>query len=246
MRIVLPPSETKTTGGRDESHLEWDQLALPELTSVRQAIAEDLVALAADAEATKKSLGLGAKGDEWVLANQELLNSPVMPAIHRYTGVLFDALDVEGLSPEASTGMTESLWLFSALFGPLRAVDPIPRYRLSFDSKLPGANIKSRWQPHAEQIWADDFTIDLRSEGYRALAPLPKGTGVFIRVVKDFDQAAAVGHANKGAKGRLVRDLVTSKATIGSADELIDWARSHGWRMADAPGAPGEVLLALS
>jgi cytoplasmic iron level regulating protein YaaA (DUF328/UPF0246 family) len=90
MRIVLPPSETKTTGGRDESHLEWDQLALPELTSVRQAIAEDLVALSLDPEPAKKALGLGVKGDDWVVANRELLMSPVMPAIHRYTGVLFD------------------------------------------------------------------------------------------------------------------------------------------------------------
>lgn len=245
MRIVLPPSETKTTGGREESHLEWDQLALPELTSVRQAIAEDLVALAADAEATKKSLGLGAKGDEWVLANQELLNSPVMPAIHRYTGVLFDALDVEGLSPEASTGVTESLWLFSALFGPLRAMDPIPRYRLSFDSTLPGKNLKSRWQPEAEAIWAGDFAIDLRSEGYRALAPLPEGTGVFIRVVKDLERGAAVGHANKASKGRLVRELLGSAADIDSADQLGDWGVDNGWHFAEVPGNPAERYLVL-
>lgn len=212
MRIVLPPSETKTSGGRDHSRLDWDQLVFPALTEIRREIASDLVALAADADATKKSLGLGAKGDEWVLANQELLNSPVIPAIHRYTGVLFDALDIAGLDAVASTRAGETLWVFSALFGPLRARDQIPRYRLSCDSRLPGATqksatlksatLKSRWQPHAEQIWEGDFSIDFRSEGYRALAPLPPGTGVFIRVVKDLEHGAAVGHANKATEAR--------------------------------------------
>ncbi|AVG24368.1 peroxide stress protein YaaA [Pontimonas salivibrio] len=245
MRIVLPPSETKTPGGLDSSHLEWEQLALPDLTSVRQAIAEDLVALSLDPDATKKALGLGAKGDEWIVANRELLSSPVMPAIHRYTGVLFDALDISGLDAAASAHAAESLWLFSALFGPLRAMNPIPRYRLSFDSKLPGESLKSRWQPHAEQIWADDFTIDLRSEGYRALAPLPEGTGVFIRVVKDLDRGAAVGHANKATKGKMVRDLLTSNAHIDSAGKLLDWGGAHGWHFAEVPDNAGELYLVV-
>jgi len=245
MRIVLPPSETKIPGGRDASHLEWDRLALTELTTVRQEIADDLVALSSDPEAAKKALGLGAKGDDWVLANRELLSSPVMPAIHRYTGVLFDALDIVGLDPAAISRAGESLWLFSALFGPLRAMDEIPRYRLSCDSKLPGANLKSRWQPHAEQIWADDFTIDLRSEGYRALAPLPEGTGVFIRVVKDLDRGAAVGHANKASKGTLVQDLLTTSAQIDSAGKLLDWGSAHGWHFAEVPDNPAQLYLVV-
>jgi hypothetical protein len=168
-----------------------------------------------------------------------------MPAIHRYTGVLFDALDISGLDAASSAHAAESLWLFSALFGPLRAMNPIPRYRLSFDSKLPGESLKSRWQPHAEQIWADDFTIDLRSEGYRALAPLPEGTGVFIRVVKDLDRGAAVGHANKATKGKMVRDLLTSNAHIDSAGKLLDWGGAHGWHFAEVPENAGELYLVV-
>ena len=246
MRIVLPPSETKTPGGNAGSSLRFDQLVLPELTPVREAIAADLVALAANPDATKKALGLGAKGDEWVEVNRQLLSSPVMPAITRYTGVLFDALDVDSLDDDSRYHADQAVWLFSSLFGPLRATDPIPRYRLSFDSKLPGLALRARWQPEAQTIWAGDFTIDLRSEGYRALAPLPAGTGVFIKVVKDFGQAVAVGHANKGTKGRLVRDLVTSKAILGSAGELLEWATGHGWRMSESPDSPDELLLAVS
>ena len=244
MRIVLPPSETKQPGGVEGSSLDWARVVLPELTAVRQAIAKDLVEVSSDEVSGLKALGLGAKGVEWLGANLELESSPVMPALARYTGVLFDALEYSSLDHSVRSRADAAVWLFSALFGPLRATDEIPRYRLSFDSKLPGESLKARWQPHADAIWSGEFTIDLRSEGYRALAPLPEGSGVYVKVVKDLSGAAAAGHANKGAKGRFVRDLVSSGADLSSAQELLAWAGGSGWKMA-ASEASGEVLLGV-
>jgi len=244
MRIVLPPSETKQPGGQADSHLEWSSLVLPELTATREQIASDLVALSTSPDAPK-ALGLGAKGAEWLEANRELLSSPVMPAIERYTGVVFDALGFETMNEGARQRVAECVWLFSALFGPILATDRIPRYRLSFDSKLPGETLKSRWGVHAEAIWAHDFTVDLRSEGYRALAPLPPGSGVFVRVVKDLSGGAAAGHANKATKGRFVRAIVDSGARFNSGDDVLAWADDHGFEMAPRTDAPGELLLAV-
>ncbi len=243
MRIVLPPSETKQLGGVDKTRA-WDSLVLPQLGEARRGIAGDLVALCADEEAASKALGLGAKGAEWIQANRELESAPVMPALTRYTGVLFDALDYQGLDQDVQTRADHTVWLFSALFGPLRATDLIPRYRLSFDSKLPGESLKSRWQGHAEEIWAGDFTVDLRSEGYRSLAPLPAGAGVYVRVVKDLAGGAAAGHANKATKGRLVRDLLTGDVQVSSRDELLDAVAGLGWSVAVVDGEEHEIALA--
>jgi Uncharacterized protein conserved in bacteria len=102
MRIVLPPSETKQLGGLDQT-LERDSLVLPHLGEARWGIAGDLVALCADEEAASKVLGLCAKGAEWIQANRELESAPVMPALTRYTGVLFDALDYQCLDQDAQT-----------------------------------------------------------------------------------------------------------------------------------------------
>lgn len=245
MRIVLPPSETKQPGGRDDSRLDWASLVLPELTSTREAIAADLIALSASPQASK-ALGLGSKGAEWLEANKELLSSPVMPAIERYTGVVFDALSYATLDDAGRVRAGEMLWLFSALFGPILATDLIPRYRLSFDSKLPGESLKARWGAHAKAIWAHDFTIDLRSEGYRALAPLTPGSGVFIRVVKDLSGGVAAGHANKTTKGLFVRSMIDSGARFNSGDDVLAWADDHGWLMAPRTDAPGELLLAVA
>ena len=244
MRIVLPPSETKQPGGA-EAVLDWSTLALPGLNATRQAIAADLEALCVDGEAAKKALGLGPKGDEWVLANRELRTSPVMPALERYSGVVFDALDVGSLPAASQDWADNTVWLFSALFGPVRAADLIPRYRLSWDSKLPGDSVKARWQPHADEIWSGDFTIDLRSEGYRALAPLPPGTGVYVRVVKDLGGGVAAGHANKATKGRLVRSLLEKTVSVSTRDELVAWCAESGWSAQSVESDEQEIALAV-
>ena len=244
MRIVLPPSETKRPGGHMNSRMDWAFLVLPELNPTREAIAKDLVALSSSPGA-EKALGLGKKGAEWLEANHALLTSPVMPAIERYTGVVFDALGYDSMNEGARQRVWECVWLFSALFGPILATDLIPRYRLSFDSRLPGESLKSRWGVHAEAMWAHDFTLDLRSEGYRALAPLTPGSGVFVRVVKDLSGGAAAGHANKATKGRLVRAIVDSGARFNSGDDVLAWADDHGFDMAPRTDAPGELLLAV-
>ncbi len=245
MRIVLPPSETKRSGGSSELPLDWDALVLPELTKTRAGIARDLLALCRRPRHAAQILGLGPKNMDYLESNRALLDSATLPAIERYTGVVFDSLDYASLSDSSRAAAHQSLWIFSALFGPLRATDPIPRYRLSFDSRIPGESLKARWLPQADRMWADIFTVDLRSEGYRDLAPLPPGHGVFVRFVRDLAGQRAVGHANKATKGQLVRALLESPHTPGNVEELLEWATNRGWKMAVPQENRAEVFLAV-
>ena len=66
---------------------------------------------------------------------------------------------------------------------------------------------------------------------------------MFVKLVKSLDGGAAVGHANKGTKGRLVRELMESGAAIGSLEDFVDWASAAGYAAA-ADREPGVVLLA--
>jgi cytoplasmic iron level regulating protein YaaA (DUF328/UPF0246 family) len=202
---------------------------VPELTKTRAGIARDLLALCRRPQHAAQILGLGPKNMDYLESNRALLDSATLPAIERYTGVVFDALDYASLSDSSRAVAHQSLWIFSALFGPLRATDPIPRYRLSFDTRIPGESLKARWLPQADRMWADTFTIDLRSEGYRDLAPLPPGRGVFVRFVRDLAGQRAVGHANKATKGRLVRALILQGPELSDVSELCDWGHGNGW-----------------
>ena len=245
MRIVLPPSETKHPGG-EHPPLDLATLAHPELSPLRQELMTELAQLSADTPAAMKALKLGAKGEAFLAGNLTLTTQATTFALRRYTGVVYDALDYNSLSEADKKHAGEVVWVFSALFGPLRAHDLIPTYRLSADSKLPGAKLSARWAEHAESIWAGDFTLDLRSEAYRSLAPLTPGAGVFVRIVTEGATGrTAVGHANKATKGRLVRDLITSGASLHSLDDVVSWGSSAGYVIEPVADNASEVWLVV-
>ena len=206
----------------------------------------ELAELSANTPAAMKALKLGAKGEALLAGNLTLTTQPTMPAITRYTGVVYDALDYDTLSEQDTKRVGEVVWVFSALFGPLHAHDLIPTYRLSADSRLPGPKLSARWSEYAETIWPGDFTVDLRSEAYRALAPLTPGSGVFVRVVTDGATGrVAVGHANKATKGKLVRDVVTSGVTLGSVGDVVSWGKDAGYDFEAVPDNSDEVWLVV-
>jgi len=233
MLVLLPPSETKVSGGEPGTSLDLSQLSFAAQNPVRSALLQQVVKLSADETAALSALKLGPKGAPEVQRNQEVLRSPVMPALERYNGVLFDALGVHDLEREARAWVEDTVAVFSALFGLLRAFDPIPAYRLSFDSKLSGGPLAAQWAQVTTEVWEQvpDFVLDLRSEGYRKLAPVPPGQGVFVSLVKEgpVGSRKAVGHANKSAKGALVRSLAITGARCDSVEEVVSWGSTHGY-----------------
>ncbi len=119
MLIVLPPSETKSTGG-DHPPLNLAELSFPELNPIREDIAQDLVALTGPDALT--ALGISKKLAGEVELNNQLWEQPTAPAITRYTGVLYDALRPQDLTSQQSS----SIAIGSALFGVVGAHDMIP------------------------------------------------------------------------------------------------------------------------
>lgn len=247
MLVILPPSETKVAGGVEGSSLDIESLSFSVQNSLRSELVSELVALAGDESASLAALKLGPKGATEVQRNRELLRSPVIPALQRYTGVLYDALALESLDEGSRQRAHNSLSVFSALFGLVMANDLIPAYRLSSDSSLPGGKPTSRWPVLGDALWGSvsEFVIDLRSGGYRTLSPLPASLGVFVSLVQPGPQGAraAVGHHNKALKGALVRELMTSGAELRSVDELVEWGRAHGYAFDPGSYTGSEIQL---
>lgn len=249
MLVILPPSETKVSGGILGSSLTIDALSFPGQNGVRTALVSELVDLAEDDAASLTALKLGPKGLGDVARNRALRVSPLMPALSRYTGVLYDALDAGSWDSAVRERASGHIGVFSALFGLVRAGDLIPAYRLSWDSPLPGGRPLTRWAGCGDALWASvpGFVLDVRSGGYRALSPLPDGRGVFVSVVKpgEIGNRPAVGHHNKGVKGRVVRDLMLSGAVLSSVEDLVTWGSSHGYTFDPASHRAGEIDLVV-
>ena len=232
MLIVLPPSETKAPGGSGPA-LDLEGLSFPTLTPVRSALIDELSGLeVTDAMAV---LGISEKLRPEAEANRELRTSPTMPALHRYTGVLFDALSAPTL-PELAW---DRLAVGSALFGVVRAGDLIPRYRLSGGTKLDERTMRSRWgRLITDALAEEDFVVDLRSGAYQQLGRVPGA--VTVRVEKD---GKVVSHFNKHYKGELARVLASAPAAASSAADVVDIARAAGLDI--SPTSATELTLVV-
>lgn len=249
MLILLPPSETKRPGGSG-APLDTASLALPSLAAPRESVTAALVALSADGDAAARVLKLSERQRGEIDVNRALRDAPTMPAIDRYTGVLFDALDAASLGAPARRWLGAHVLVHSAPFGPVAALDGIPAYRLAAGTALPGL-------PPLRRVWADavtaaladlapSFVLDLRSEAYAALGPVPASvSSAYVRVVTEGADgvARALNHFNKHAKGELVRALASSRPRIGSLAGFTRWAESAGWTV--RPGARGELDLVV-
>lgn len=234
MLILLPPSETKRPGGTGS--LDLSALALPSLMPSRQKAVDALVELSSDSALAARVLGLGPRQLGEIEVNSALRTAPVMAAVDRYTGVLYDALAAGELGPAARRWLGSHVMIHSAPFGPVGALDPIPAYRLGATASMPALGpLRRHWAAAvtgAVEASGASFVLDLRSEAYVALGPLPPATpSVYLRVVTASDEGGSVralNHFNKHAKGELTRRLALDRPRIRTAAAFARWASAAG------------------
>ncbi len=248
MLVLLPPSETEHTGG-DGPPLVPGTLPFAELDPLRTELIGELVALAADVDASRAALGPSPRQDGEVARNAALWTSPTLPALHRYTGVLYDALDVASLRGASRARARARLAVGSALFGLLRAPDPVPAYRLSAGSALPGRpTLAARWRPLLDPVLATvaagETVVDLRSGPYAALGRAPGAVTVGVLAERPDGSRAVVTHLNKARKSRLVRALAATRVEPADAAAVAAVARRAGLRVERTGPAHLDVVAA--
>lgn len=196
--ILLAPSEDKATGGtlgrlRDSPAQRWvrERLMVLAQTGSPEALrkAFDVKDLALD---RARSEALALKGPV-----------PLLPALARYSGVAFQALDAGSLPAEAWT----RVFILSNLRGLVRGDEPVPPYKLKLGA-LPG--LKAHWRKALPQqletlpegpVWEllPGDVSDLLKDWSR-----PRHT------VEIFDaQGRAVSHFSKKYRGLVARWLLT-------------------------------------
>ena len=235
MLVLLPPSEGKAPGGRGAA-LDLAALSHPSLTAVRARLVQALQAAARD-HPERLQAALGCPAGE-VEKDATLTTSPTLPALRRYTGVVYEALSYDTLSPAGRRRANSSLRVASALFGLLSPTDRIPAYRLSGGTSLPSlGSLAAAWRPVLEPELAAAWrpvlepelaahrglVVDLRSGPYTALARVPDA--VQVRVLRETGgMRTVVSHDNKYTKGLLARALcetgarsVADVAEVGSS-----------------------------
>lgn len=219
MIVLLPPSEGKAAGGTG-SPLDAASLGFPGLAASRSRALAGLARLVESGADVSTPAKARAAAD-----NAAVTTSPTMPAIERYSGVLYDALDVATLASDARSWIDRHVVIQSALFGFVRASDLIPAYKVSEHTRLPGEPMRALWAESGSQLrdpGLGGFVLDLRSKAYAAMAPV--ASAVPVEVVSP--EGRALNHWNKAGKGALVRSLAESVADVSTKEALLEWAAS--------------------
>jgi cytoplasmic iron level regulating protein YaaA (DUF328/UPF0246 family) len=255
MLILLPPSEGKASPRRGKP-LDFAALDFPELTGARERVLDALIEVCrTQPDLAAKALGLGPTQAEHITANTLLRTTPAVRADRIYTGVLYDALGLTALEGAARTRATRWLAIMSSVFGVVRPNDPIPAYRLSGDTNLPGLPgsgiVSSYWREHLDEVLTpaagNGLVVDLRSGMYAGFWRPPTAIGrkvATLRVLHEVgNQRKVVSHFNKATKGRIVRDLLDDGSKPRTPAALAEHLTGLGWYVEPhEPKAGGQQL----
>ena len=232
--ILLPPSEGKAPGGDGPP---WSPGSMAIDLDARRARA--LVALAkamrGSEAARAKLLDVNGRGLQAATAvNRGARTSATRPAIERYSGVLYEALDHRSLTAAQRRRLDECVLIFSGLWGLVAPTDPIPDYKLKMGAALPGLGKLSLW-------WRDELSARLAAlaSGRRVWNLLPNEHAAAWRAPDDVAQwfvrflergpegtLTTVSHRNKGLKGSLVRFLLAHPSAEPA--DLREWSDQAG------------------
>ncbi len=177
MLILLPPSEGKTPAANGPS-INWESLSFPELNPHRAKVLEALGTVSAHEDALAL-LGVGASLRDDVERNTRLHAEPAAPAHQVYSGVLYDALGYNTMTPTQRRKANESILVVSALWGAIGFGDHVPAYRLSMGTALPDVGrLASYWKPQLNAALASraegELLVDCRSSTYAAAWAPPR------------------------------------------------------------------------
>jgi cytoplasmic iron level regulating protein YaaA (DUF328/UPF0246 family) len=222
MIFLLPPSETKEPGGKKMAKV----LSHKELDKTRKVLQQALLDICKTPSLAGKALKLGPKQSGEIQVNLDLANPKCLPALDRYTGTLYDALKAGGVTSAMRARASKTVFIQSSLFGLISAGNQIPNYRFSAGAKIPGLNLKKLWQEAHETVWpkhSKEIVIDMRSNSYAELAPVPEGLSCYTLDVVLEDKKGKrtrLNHFNKQAKGQFLRTALMISPAPRTVEDL--------------------------
>ncbi|RMH60416.1 MAG: YaaA family protein [Bacteroidetes bacterium] len=246
--ILLAPSEAKKPGGNPYAPDMFDYRTsntfnyFSELNPERRKLIDALQATIEQGEDLEALFGVtGAHLEEAIQANLDIYNAPLMSALDRYSpGVMYQAMDFQGLPTGAQRRLLENGIIFSGLFGLLRPDDLIPNYRLKMDATLPGIGKVSRYwrpviSPLLNQKLAGRFVWNLlpgvHDDAWEDEHTYERMVRVKFFVEKDGERKP-VTHNVKTLRGQLVNFIV--RETVEDLEPLLEWEHPAGFRYDEA------------
>jgi hypothetical protein len=201
MLILLPPSEGKAPGG------EMPDVGDPKQMEETRGVLDYATRL----KGSDRRRFYGAKNDDKAreahALNAEAMSAPCLPALERYTGVVYQYLDYASLSNKRAA--CARIHIVSGLFGLIAGGARIPRYKMPINAWL-----ARYWREiNAERLAGArgrKMVLSLLPQSYAKALAADELIQVNFLVQGG---AKSAGHFGKAIKGKFVRYLVANKVT---------------------------------
>lgn len=219
MVILFSPSEGKRQGGSCPS-LNETALVFPELFEKRLEVIEQYEYLTQNGNDEDLYELFGIKdSNEYHRYRHPVKSLPTMKAIERYEGVAYDYLKYSELAADAQKYIDTHTLIFSNLFGPVRASDLLPDYKLkqgsAIGSFIPDKHYKAHFTAVLDAMIGEDEILDLRA-GYYDKFYIPEQSVTTLKFLKG---GKVVSHWAKAYRGIVLREA--AKGQIDTVNALI-------------------------
>lgn len=195
--VLIPPSEGKAEGGGGEPLKQYPRGV------------EEIHKRFLKCDGSYKHL-IGVRGDyleKSIERNKNILETPTMPAIQRYTGTVYKYLDYETV--ENKEYLHSHIYITSAMFGLVKATQEIPNYKLKM-SKL---RAYKWWKKKTKEFLEDFFVVDVLTTTHRKSVSYEEGIEIDFKIARDDGTLRGAGHSGKKIKGKFVRYLAEKNVT---------------------------------
>ena len=241
MLILLPPSEGKAMPELGDP-VDLGVLAFAEeLGPLRSQLLDALEQLGGiSVGRAVKALGISAGQAGEVELDAALRKAPAAPAAEIYSGVLYERLDLAGLSVVVRRRAQRQVLIASALWGFLRPEDRIPYYRFSSKARLKRIGPPAAW-------WRDalagalpdepgDLIVDMRSAAYAAAWKPKQATLLSVRAfTEQGGKRKTVSHMAKAVRGDVARALLLAKKSPADPEAAATITSNAGFKVELTP-----------
>ncbi len=213
MLILLPPSEWKQ---------HWWEYFDQDITSSQDLLSRNTEQpLEIASSASEKDLKCtGKRYAEAIALNKTTKQWPFLPAIERYSGVMYSAINYQGMSPAWQYFFNQHIGILSGLYGFVRPQDQIANYKLPVNTQL-----KHFWKEKLTNYLnsiESELIIDLLPWAYHAMIDWKKIQAKVVQVERHNADGTKVSHGVKKIKGEWLHKLCEQQ------EKSYDWDNNSG------------------
>ncbi|TLD82090.1 peroxide stress protein YaaA [Helicobacter sp. MIT 05-5293] len=220
LKILFSPSEGKIY----PLYQEKDNSSLFDLSFVSDKALKAYMTMLQNASEEKICAVLGSKKIdlEELSLLQNLYNAPRIESIRLYNGVAYKALGFEELDSKTKDYLYKHVYIFSNLFGVLRAKECVPYYNVHQGKGFGDFGLKKIYQDTKvllDKEFSQGMVLDLRAEAYIKAYPICEKSASDYYQIVFLKNGKKVSHYAKWYRGVYLRTLAIHH--ISNLGELL-------------------------